>query len=127
MNGFVLNGYLWHVAFVAPDSSVLVDRTGEMRVATTDPSTLHVYLSDRLSGDFLIRVLFHELGHCVMFSYNLIADIHRMVKRQYWVEAEEWACNFIADYGLKIFSTAHAVLGDDAWILLPKQLSKLIG
>lgn len=123
----MLNGYLWRVVFVASNSPELVDRTGTMRVATTDPSALRVYLSDKLSGDFLVRVLIHELGHCAMFSFNLIDDIHRMVKRQYWIEAEEWACNFIADYGLKIFSAAYSVLGDDAWFLLPKQLTKLIG
>lgn len=122
-----MNGYLWHVKFVPRGSSELIDRTGESRVATTDPNTLCVYLSNDLTGDFLNRVLIHELGHCVMFSFNLLDDVHRMVKRQYWIEAEEWVCNFIADYGLKIFSSAYHILGDDAWILTPKKMARLIG
>lgn len=127
MSGFSLNGYLWHVQFVSPNSGVLIDRTGEKRVATTDPDTLCVYLSDRLRGNFLIRVLIHELGHCVMFSYDMLKDIHRMVKRQYWIEAEEWVCNFIADYGLMIFSIARSVIGDDALALIPYELEKIVG
>ena len=122
-----MNGYLWHVKFVPRGSSELIDRTGESRVATTDPNTLCVYLSNDLTGDFLNRVLIHELGHCVMFSFNLLDDVHRMVKRQYWIEAEEWVCNFIADYGLKIFSSAYHILGDDAWILTHKKMARLIG
>ena len=127
MNGFYINGYLWHVKFVPPNSSELIDRTGEYRVATTDPSTLYIYLSSQLTGDFLNRVLIHELGHCIIFSFDLLKDVHRMVKRQYWIEAEEWICNFIADYGLKIFSSAYHILGDDAWIFIPQKMAQLIG
>ena len=59
-------------------------------------------------------------------NIDLLDDIHRMVKHQYWVEAEEWVCNFIADYGLKIFSVAYSILGDEAWIFVPYELEKLI-
>lgn len=122
-----MNGYLWHVKFVPHNSPELIDRMGEHRVATTDPNTLCIYLSNTLTGDFLNRVLIHELGHCAIFSYDLLDDVHRMVKKQYWIEAEEWMCNFIADYGLKIFSSAYQILGNDAWILLPKKMTQLIG
>ena len=50
-------------------------------------------------------VLIHELGHCVIFSFNLQYDIHKVVKEDYWLEAEEWLCNFIAGYGRLIFET----------------------
>lgn len=126
MNSFHMNGYLWRVKFVNPNSDYLVDRTGLSRVATTDPNTWTIYLSNALEGDFLNRVLVHELGHCVMISFNLLDDIHRMVKPDYWYEAEEWVCNFIADYGLKIFSIAYSILGDDAWDYLPYELERLI-
>lgn len=121
-----MNEYLWRVYFVPADARELVDRTGELRVATTDPHTHCVYLSEDLDGEFLTRVLLHELGHCVMISYDLLDDIHRMVKPEYWVEAEEWICNFIADYGFKVFSVAKEVLGDDVWIFMPHELKKLV-
>jgi len=106
MNSFYMNGIFWHIRLVPRNSPVLVDRTGKARVATTDPITRCVYICDGLDGPFFVRVVIHELGHCALFSFDLLHDIHRMVKREYWIEAEEWACNFIADYGMTIFSIA---------------------
>lgn len=126
MKSFYMNGYLWEISFVDPNSDELVDRTGELRVATTDPNTYRLYLSNELDGDFLNRVLVHELGHAAMVSFDLLRDIHRMVKPEYWIEAEEWVCNFIADYGLKIFSIAYYILGEEAWMFVPYELEKLI-
>lgn len=121
-----MNGLRWHVLYVSPKSPLLIDRTGETRVATTDPKTHCIYLSSQLDGDFLNTVLLHELGHCVMFSYDLLKDIHRVVSPELWIDAEEWVCNFIADYGLKIFSIACETLGDDAWACIPCALERII-
>ena len=126
MDSFYMNGYLWKVIFVDPNSDLLVDRTNTLRIATTDPVTYCVYLSNALEGDLLNKVLIHELGHCTMVSFNLLEDIHRMVKRKYWIEAEEWVCNFIADYGLRIFSVAYSILGEDAWVFVPYELERLV-
>lgn len=106
MNHFYMNGLLWHIRLVPRNSHLLVDRTGNARVATTDPISRCVYIADWLDEPFFIRVLIHELGHCALFSFDLIRDIHRMVKPEFWIEAEEWVCNFIADYGMTIFSIA---------------------
>lgn len=112
MGWFTMNGYFWTVKIVSPDSPMLVDRTGSLTLATTDPSTRTVYLSSSLQGDILRRVFTHELGHCAMFSFDLLRDIHRMVHPEYWLEAEEWVCNFIADYGPLIFSCLDAIDGN---------------
>ena len=79
-----------------------------------------------LYGEFLTTVLIHELGHCVMISYNLLDEIHKTVYPDKWVEAEEWICNFIADYGTKIFTAAYKLLGKDAWKILPSELERLV-
>lgn len=126
MDKFVMNGIEWDVKYVYPDSHYLVDRTGERRVATTDPLTHCVYLSNELAGDFLNTVLIHELGHCIMFSYNLLDRIHSVVSPIYWIDAEEWVCNFIADYGKIIFTIARRVLGDQAMYYLPRELEKIV-
>lgn len=126
MDYFYMNGYLWHIKIVDPYSKELVDRTGEKRVATTDPNRLCVYLSSELSGDFLITVLIHELGHCTMISYDLIDYIHEMVKQEYWIEAEEFMCNFIADYGIQMYKIAYKVLGEYALLYLPKELERFV-
>lgn len=119
-----MNGYFWKIRFVEPYDKFLVDRTGTRTVATTDPRTHTVYLSRELRGDFLIQVFLHELGHCVMVSYDLLDDIHRMVAPEYWIEAEEWICNFVADYGFQIFSVAYDIFGDAAWLYVPFELEK---
>lgn len=123
---FYMNEYLWRVEFVSPDSDLLVDRTGTLTVATTDPTTYRIYLSNTLEGEFLIRVLVHELSHSVMVSYSLLDDIHRMVYPNHWIEAEEWVCNFIANYGWQIFTTAYSILGYEAIDILPGELERLI-
>lgn len=126
MRAFFMNGYRWRVIFVKPGSSKLVDRTGKKTVATTDPLTYTVYLSAGLSGDYLTRVLIHELGHCAIVSFGLFDDIHRMVRPRYWIEAEEWVCNFIADYGMRIFSAAYSILGDSAIAYVPRGIERMM-
>ena len=121
-----MNGYSWRVCYVDADDPMLVDRTGRVTVATTDPGTLTVYILRDLDGEFLIRVLIHELGHCAMFSFGLLDDIHRIVHPRYWLEAEEWVCNFIADYGMTIFDTAYAILGDRAIAVVPYEVERLV-
>ena len=103
-----------------------MDRTGSATVATTDPETLEVCVSSELSGPFLARVLVHEIGHCALFSFGLVDDIHRMVYPSRWVEAEEWVCNFIADYGWTVFSAAYAVLGEDALYVVPREVERMV-
>lgn len=100
MYSFYMNGYLWYVILVPSTNSKLIDRTGNLRVATTDPEDLCVYLSSALGGDFLSKVIKHELAHCVIFSYDLFKDIRHLP------ESEEHICNFIADYGDQIMALA---------------------
>ena len=126
MDGFTMNGYSWRVCFVDSNDPMLVDRTGALTVGTTDPSTLRVYISRDLDGSMLTRVLIHELGHCTMFSFGLLDDIHRMVHPRYWVEAEEWVCNFIADYGMKIFTVAYDILGNHAINVVPYEIERMV-
>ncbi len=113
MSEFMMNGHLWRIIFSDPTSPKLADRTGEQRVATTDPLTHTVYLSRSLHGEFLRRVLSHELGHVTMISYNMLDEIHRMAHPRYWIEIEEWICNFIADYGLDNFRLVDQILQDN--------------
>lgn len=100
-----MNGYRWQVYVVSPDDPKLVDRTGYRTVATTEPSSQSIYLSDELTDEMLPRVMVHELAHAALFSYYLVDDIHSVTKREKWVFAEEMICNFMANYGWKILQT----------------------
>lgn len=117
-----MNGQYWQVIFVDPFSPKLIDRTGNLRVATTDAEDFCIFLSWGLRGDFLARVLIRELGHCAMFSFDMLDTIHQMVYPEYWIDMEEWVCNFIADYGQMIFENAYEVLGNNAIHLVPKAI-----
>ena len=107
---FNMNDCIWRLEIVDPDCEKLIDRTGQLCVATTDPITRTVYLSRRLQGDQLRTVLLHELGHVAMISYEMLGEVHQMSNPRYWIDMEEWICNFVADIGPFIFQTAKSIL-----------------
>lgn len=110
MDTFYINGYPWQLKFVTSSSPMLVDRTGKATLATTDPSSYTVYVCSELPPNILSTVLVHELGHCVMVSYGLFDEIGSFVKPKYQEYAEEWICNFIADYGYEVFKQAKPII-----------------
>lgn len=126
MDSFFMNGDHWRIRRVHPQSDSLIDRTGRRTVATTDPGALCVCLSNELYGDALVTVLLHELGHCALWSYGLLDELHAMVLPGRWVEMEEWLCNFMAGYGLAIFGIAYGSLGYDAWRVVPREMDRLL-
>lgn len=126
MDKFVMNGYLWHVIRVPPDSDYLVDRTGVKTVATTDPNTLCIYIDDSLNGTFAKRVIAHEMGHAVCFSYDLLNEIHRCCYPEHMIDMEEFICNFVSDYGEQIFELTYQIAGEDALAYVPYYLERMI-
>lgn len=116
---FYMNGDLWRVQFVSPHDNVLIDRTGNRTLAVSDYSTGVISIANNLHGELLNRVFIHELGHCVMFSYGLLTELHRMVKKRYWVDAEEWCCNILADYSHFVIGTARDILGNQFTYVAP--------
>lgn len=123
---FSMNGHVWRVRHVDSRSPRLVDRTGMSCLATTDPATSTVYLDSSLAGPMLDRVLIHELGHCAMVSYGLTDELRRMVRPEHIVDAEEWVCNFLADYGTVVFEAARSVLGRRAIAYVPIAIESLV-
>lgn len=122
---FTVNGDEWRVERVAWDDPVLYDRTGSLCIATTDPHTMTVYLADWLDGSLLARVLIHEIAHATMWSNSLIRELRKMVNPEHWIEAEEWVCNFIADYGMGIYDNAAKVLTGKAIDCIPSVMAAL--
>lgn len=123
---FYMNGDLWRVRFASPSDNVLIDRTGERTLAVSDYSTRIISIANNLYGELLSHVFIHELGHCVMFSYGLLPELHRMVKKRYWIETEEWTCNFIADYGQFVIGTARDVLGNQFTYVAPIGAERMV-
>lgn len=121
-----MNGRKWRMVRVDPESSALIDRTGRRTVATTDPKSNLVCISSDLHGDELARVTIHEMAHAAMVSFGLIDEIAQWARPERQIEAEEWCCNFLADYGMVVFRVAYALIGDLAWDVLPRELGSVM-
>ena len=126
LHHFWMNGDHWRVRFVPPRDNVLIDRTGNRTLAVSDYATKTISIANNLYGELLNRVFIHELGHCVMFSYGLLPELHRMVKREYWIEAEEFCCNLLADYGGFVIRTAKDVLENQFIYVAPIWAERMI-
>lgn len=123
---FYMNGLRWRVRFTYPTDRVLVDRTGTLTIGVTDPQTMTIYLSNKLHGEFLTRVVLHELSHAMMYSYHYLDEIHRYCKKRHWVDMEELIANLIADRAYEIFQRAYDVVGDEAIRFVPYGLERSV-
>lgn len=84
-----INTIEWQIVFVSPTSPHLYRSDGSLTCGVTDFSDCNVYLADNLHGDFLRKVLCHELCHCFCFSYDITIPI----------EQEEFLADWISQYG----------------------------
>ena len=123
---FEMNGYLWRVVNVPSNSPYLISRDNVLTVATTDPDTMCIYLSDRLRGDFKKRVVAHEMGHACCFSFGLLDEIRECCYPSKVIQMEEFVCNFVADYGERIFMLTYQIMGDEALDMIPWCLERLV-
>lgn len=127
MNGFRAGHDWWQVRSVTPDSPALVDRTGSVCLGTTDPSCLTVYIAETVKGDRLARVLVHEMVHATLWSTGMLKEFRAMVKPWHRIDAEEWVCNLVADYGWELFIQARDIMGAQAVMFIPEWLGKAVG
>lgn len=74
---FLINNVYWKLAFVAPNFPLLRRLNGEYTVGACDNLTRTIYLNENLQGDFLKKVLCHEIVHAAMFSYNVDLSIEQ--------------------------------------------------
>lgn len=123
---FYMNGLRWRVRFTYPTDRILVDRTGTLTIGVTDSATMTIYLSNELRGEFLTRVVLHELSHAMMYSYHYLDEIHRYCKKRYWIEMEELIANLIANQAKEIFQRAYDIVGDDAIRFVPYMLEQFV-
>ena len=121
---FYMNGFHWNVRWANPTDPILIDRTLTKTVAVTDPDTMTIYLSNKLCGGFLTRVVLHELSHAMMISYGYLEQIHRYCKKRHWVDMEELIANLIANQAKEIFQRAYDIVGDDAIRFVPYMLEQ---
>lgn len=96
MINFIINEDVWALYFVEPYDSHLIDRTGKLTLGCTDPISHSVYISKYLDQTLMRKVILHELGHCVMASYNYIGYLSRLVFPWQLIDVEELICNILS-------------------------------
>lgn len=74
---FIINGEQWKVVFVDPRHPALLKPNGDFAIGACDDFSKTIFLSNNLSGDFLKRVLCHEITHAIMFSYNITMPLQQ--------------------------------------------------
>lgn len=126
IDGFYMNGLHWNVRWTKSTDPILVDRTGSLTVAVTDPDSMTIYLSNELRGSFLTTVVLHELSHAMMISYGYLEQIHRYCKKRHWVDMEELIANLIAQQAKEIFERAYDIVGDEAICFVPYELERMV-
>ena len=72
---FTINGEQWRLLFVPVNHVALLKPNGEFAIGACDDYTKSIYLNDRLYGDYLKKVLCHEITHAAMFSYNVALSL----------------------------------------------------
>ena len=82
---FTVNGIVWRIQFVNSNSFYLMREDGTQTIGMTNVITHTIYLSNRLHGTMLDKVLTHELVHCIFFSYDIIVDNDLEEKIAQWV------------------------------------------
>ncbi len=89
---FVINNEWWEAVLVPPLHPMLQKPDGEFTYGCCDSYTHTIYINNEIYGDFLKKVLCHELTHAAMVSYDVILS----------EEQEEVIADLIATYGREI-------------------------
>lgn len=105
-----VNGEVWRVKRVHPHDQSLVDRTGNLRLATTDPATRTINISAGLTPPLLDQVLLHEVAHAITISHGLLSQLRDAIPPELWVFVEEWSVELLEKHGIEaIIATAESL------------------
>lgn len=96
---FIINGEQWRVLFVPENYMALLKPNGDFAVGACDDYTKTIYLSNLLSGDYLKKVLAHEVTHAAMFSYNVSLSLAQ----------EELLADLMATFGEEIVDITNLI------------------
>lgn len=97
---FQVNGKTWLIQSVNASDNKLRRSDGSITVAVADNNDKTIYISRLLHGEFLARVIRHELVHVYSFENNLHIPI----------ETEEIIADFMSLYGRDIIYLADGII-----------------
>ena len=86
---------------MAPGDPRLIDRTNQYKLATTDPFTHTICISENVFPPLFDRVLLHEVAHAITISYGLLGHLHNIIPRESWIEAEEYIAQIVENFSVE--------------------------
>lgn len=99
MISFVINGIIWEVRIVPPTFPLLLTTSGIFTLGCCDNDTKTIYIADGLTTKQFRKVLYHEITHAAMFSYQVSLTY----------DQEELIADVIATYGSEIITVTNRV------------------
>lgn len=97
---FTVNGKAWNIDFVDPLNRNLMRSDNVYTLGVTDNSLKTIFLSNKLYGKMLDKVLCHELVHVYSFENDCEIDI----------QTEEIIADFMSLYGREIIYLADDIM-----------------
>lgn len=97
---FTVNGKTWNIDFVEPLNRNLMRSDNVYTLGVTDNSLKTIFLSNKLYGKMLDKVLCHELVHVYSFENDCEIDI----------QTEEIIADFMSLYGRDIIYLADDIM-----------------
>lgn len=97
---FTVNGKVWNIDFVEPLNRNLMRSDNIYTLGVTDNSLKTIFLSNKLYGKMLDKVLCHELVHVYSFENDCEIDI----------QTEEIIADFMSLYGRDIIYLADDIM-----------------
>lgn len=97
---FHINGETWHIIMVSPGHPALCRSRGDCSIGCCDDNTKCIYICDTLTEEMIRKVLYHELTHAAMFSYNVDLSYKQ----------EEMLADMLATYGHEILYKANEII-----------------
>lgn len=111
MRPFVINGEVWRVIRVPAGDPRLIDRTGVARLATTDPRSRTICISEKVGPSLIDRVLLHEVAHAVTVSWGMLPRVRMDVLEGDTIGVEEWAAQLMENHAIEAIDAASTALG----------------
>ena len=94
-----INGETWRILLVSPNHPALWREDGSYTIGCCDDLVKTIYICEGLNDYYLKKVLYHELVHACMYSYNIDLNDYQ----------EEILADLIATYGQEIIHMTNSI------------------
>lgn len=107
----VIRGSVWRVARVSPGNPFLIDRTGVLRIATTDPVGKVIRISYAVPASLFDQVYIHEAAHAMMIEAGITDVLWQVTEERRQVLTEEMLAWFLEHHAIEVIDAVSQSLG----------------